>query len=136
MHNDADANGNVVKLARLLWEGRREGLVETCFWVVTGPGVPEGLRRCLALGARRVIVVPYLLFPGLLLSGLAAMIAEQQALLPGVEIVMAPPLGAHPAKVALVLERVAESAAGEAQTNCDLCKYRVPMPGFAADLGL
>jgi sirohydrochlorin cobaltochelatase len=126
---------NVAKLARLLWEGRRYGQAEPCFWAVTGPSVPEGLRKCVALGARRVLVVPYLLFPGLLLSGLTHLLEEQRSLLPDVEIALAAPLGSHPALLELVWERIEEAESGEVRPNCDLCKYRVVTPGHAEDVG-
>ena len=133
--SDPDANANVFKVARLLWEGRGGGLVETCFWSITGPNLAEGLRRCAALGARRIIVLPYFLFQGVLLQRIAAMVEEHRALLAGIELRVAPHLGTHPALVDLVLQRAREAAAGEARSNCDLCKYRVVMPGFVHDQG-
>jgi len=134
--SDPDANAEVYKVARLLWEGRGGGLVETCFWSVTGPRLAEGLRRCAALGARRVIVLPYFLFHGVLLRRIAKVVEEHRALLPAVDLVMASHLGAHPALVDLALRRACEAWTGEARSNCDLCKYRARMPGFAHDMGL
>jgi sirohydrochlorin cobaltochelatase len=133
--SDPDANADVFKVARLLWEGRGGGLVETCFWSITGPNLAEGLRRCAALGARRIIVLPYFLFQGILLQRIAAMVEEHRALLAGIEVLRAPHLGTHPALVDLVLHRAREATAGEARSNCDLCKYRVVMPGCAHDQG-
>jgi sirohydrochlorin cobaltochelatase len=83
----------------------------------------------------RVVVLPYFLFQGVLLQRIAGVVAEHRALLPDVELVVAPHLGAHPALVDLVLLRAREAVAGEARSHCDLCKYRVSMPGFAGDLG-
>ena len=133
--SDPDANANVFKVARLLWEGRGGGLVETCFWSITGPNLAEGLRRCAALGARRIIVLPYFLFQGVLLQRIAALVEEHRALLAGIELLLAPHLGTHPALVDLALHRAREAMAGEAWSNCDLCKYRVIMPGFVHDQG-
>ncbi|MFC7582907.1 CbiX/SirB N-terminal domain-containing protein [Nonomuraea antimicrobica] len=53
-------------MSRLFWETHAYDFmtVETAFVSVTPPGVPGGLERCRRLGAKRVIVVPYLLFAG------------------------------------------------------------------------
>jgi sirohydrochlorin cobaltochelatase len=133
--SDPDANANVFKVARLLWEGRGGGLVETCFWSITGPNLTAGLRRCAALGARRIIVLPYFLFQGVLLQRIAALVEEHRALRTGIELRVASHLGTHPALVDLALHRAREAIAGQAWSNCDLCKYRVVMPGFVHDQG-
>ncbi|MFD7923164.1 sirohydrochlorin chelatase [Streptomyces sp. NPDC059740] len=61
---DPDENAEVFRAARLLWEGRGFAGVETAFVSLTGPDVPTGLDRCLRLGARRVVVLPYELLDG------------------------------------------------------------------------
>ena len=63
---DPDANADVVKTARLLWEGRDYPLAETAFVSLARPDVAEGLERCRLLGARRIVVARYFLFPGVL----------------------------------------------------------------------
>ena len=50
---DPDANADVVKTARLLWEGRDYPLAETAFVSLARPDVAQGLERCRLLGARR-----------------------------------------------------------------------------------
>ena len=64
--SDPDANAQVYQLGRMLWEGRGFGWVEPCFIGITRPSLEEGLARCLTLGARRVLVLPYFLFTGVL----------------------------------------------------------------------
>lgn len=61
---DPVANAEVHRVSRLFWETHAYDFmtVETAFVSLTPPGVPGGLERCRRLGARRVIVVPYLLF--------------------------------------------------------------------------
>ncbi len=76
------------KGARSLWEGRGGSLVETCFWSITGPSLAQGLQRCAALGARRVVVLPYFLFHGILLQRIATMVDEHRAVLPDIELVL------------------------------------------------
>ncbi|MEP7024498.1 MAG: sirohydrochlorin chelatase, partial [Actinomycetota bacterium] len=63
---DPDANAEVCKTARLLWEGRGYAFVETAFVSLAAPGVADGLERCRRLGARQIIVAQYFLFPGVL----------------------------------------------------------------------
>jgi sirohydrochlorin cobaltochelatase len=49
---DPDANAEICKVARLLWEGRGLRLVEPAFVSLAEPSVPQGLERCrLLLGA-------------------------------------------------------------------------------------
>ena len=66
---DPDANADLYRAARLLWETTRDlGIrqVEAAFVSLAEPSVPEGLDRLRALGARRVLVLPFFLFPGVL----------------------------------------------------------------------
>ncbi|GGO81292.1 hypothetical protein GCM10012280_05170 [Wenjunlia tyrosinilytica] len=58
---DPEANAELCRVARLLWEGRGLAGVETAFVSVAAPDVPAGLDRCHLLGARRVVLVPFLL---------------------------------------------------------------------------
>ena len=63
---DPAANAEIHRVSRLFWETHAYDFmtVETAFVSLTPPGVPGGLERCRRLGAKRVIVVPYLLFAG------------------------------------------------------------------------
>ncbi len=63
---DPDGNADVVKVARLLWEGRDYEFTDTAFISLARPSVPEGLERCRRLGAQRIVVARYFLFPGVL----------------------------------------------------------------------
>src|SRR5438270_5134492 len=61
--SDPDANADLYKVSRLLWDARGVDLVEPAFVSLAGPSVPAALDRCRRLGARRIAVVPYFLFP-------------------------------------------------------------------------
>jgi len=132
--SDPDANSEVMQLARLFWEGRQWGMVEVAYSGETRPSVAEGVRRCVRLGAQRVIVVPVLLFQGILTRRMADE-AQTTASELGVPLVVAAPLGAHEALLDLTLERAAEAAAGHVAMNCDRCKYRVALRGFEKEQG-
>ncbi|HEY2237441.1 MAG TPA: sirohydrochlorin chelatase, partial [Streptosporangiaceae bacterium] len=73
---DPDGNADVVKVARLLWEGRDYEFTDTAFISLARPSVPEGLERCRRLGAQRIVVARYFLFPGVLPDRVAEQTAE------------------------------------------------------------
>src|SRR5246127_1010712 len=53
--NDPDANSNIAKLARMLWEGMGFGWAEIAFSGVAHPRVDAALTRSARLGFRRLI---------------------------------------------------------------------------------
>lgn len=130
--SDPDANGDLYKVSRLLWEGRGYGWVETCFIGITRPDFPEGIQRCVALGARRTVVLPYFLFTGVLIRRIQDRLREFQARHPDVPMGLAGYMGGHPSLVEILMERRAEAINGTALMNCEMCKYRVPLPGHEA----
>ncbi|MEK5466945.1 sirohydrochlorin chelatase [Paenibacillus sp. FSL R7-0210] len=122
--SDPDANSDLYKISRLLWERTGYRSVESCFIAIAKPSLPDGLERCLALGARRIIVLPYLLFTGVLMQQFAERVAQFAAEHPGLEVEIGGTLGAHPLLVDMLTERIEETLEGRAFSNCDNCKYR------------
>lgn len=138
--SDPDANADLHKIARLFAERRGLLAVDVAYVGVTTPKVEDAFVSLLGRGgasgrARAVVVLPYLLYPGVLADRLRAQISELAALHPRVSVAMAEPVGTHPAIVDVLLERVEEAVAGTGGMACDACKYRVPLEGFAQDLG-
>jgi sirohydrochlorin cobaltochelatase len=133
--SDPDANADVVKTTRLLWEGRGYPLAETAFVSLTSPSVAEGLDRCRLLGARRIVVARYFLFPGVLPDRVADQAADFAAAHPGLDIRCSDVLGDCDEIAALVYERYHEALAGDIRMNCDMCVYRIAMPGFEQHVG-
>jgi sirohydrochlorin cobaltochelatase len=132
---DPDANADVVKIARLLWEGRDYPLAETAFVSLARPDVAEGLERCRLLGARRIVVARYFLFPGVLPDRVAEQAARYAAAHPELDIVVADVLGDCDELAALVRERYREALSGDIRMNCDMCVYRIALPGFEDRVG-
>ena len=132
---DPDANADVVKTARLLWEGRDYPLAETAFVSLARPDVAEGLERCRLLGARRIVVARYFLFPGVLPDRVAEQAAAYAAAHPGLAIRCTGVLGDCDEIAALVYERYTEALSGDIRMNCDMCVYRIAMPGFEDRVG-
>lgn len=107
--SDPDANSDLCKAARLVWEARRLRFAEVAFIGVAQPDVPEGLRRCAALGARRIVVLPYFLFTGVLIPRLHGIAAAFAAAHPGLDVRVARYLGPHPNLVQAIRDRADEA---------------------------
>jgi sirohydrochlorin cobaltochelatase len=122
---DPDANAQIAATARLLWEGRPWPSVDVAFASTTRPTVPQALERLRRLGHDRVAVARYFLGPGYL----PRLVERLAADVDGVESVVTAPLGVARELSALVLERYDEVLLGDLRMNCDVCLYRVPMPG-------
>ncbi|MCN9239615.1 sirohydrochlorin chelatase [Streptomyces sp. RY43-2] len=133
---DPDANAEVHKAARLLWEGRGYAGVETAFVSLAAPDVPSGLDRCARLGARRIVVLPYFLFTGVLPDRVRRQTEEWAVAHPDTEVRSADVIGPEPELLDLVWERYEEAAADGVRMNCDACVYRIALPGFEDKVGL
>jgi cobalt/nickel transport system ATP-binding protein len=133
--SDPDANADLCKVARLLWDGRGLDLVEPAFVSLAPPSVPEALDRCRRLVASTIAVVPYFLFTGVLVERIATQAAAWAAGHPDVEVRTAAELGPDPRLARLVLERYDEARRGDARMNCDCCAYRVALPGYEDRVG-
>ncbi|GGO78862.1 sirohydrochlorin chelatase [Nonomuraea cavernae] len=108
---DPSANAEVHRVSRLFWETHAYDFmtVETAFVSVTPPGVPGGLERCRRLGAKRVIVVPYLLFAGGLLERVWAQALAYGAGHPELDIRCAEVIGDCETLADVVIDRYEEA---------------------------
>ena len=120
---------------RLLGDGRGLGLVEPAFVGMSQPSVEEALERCRRLGAERIAVVPLLLFTGVLVGRIAERATAWAADHPGIDVVTGEHLGADPRLAAVVAERHREAIEGDVRMNCDVCAYRVRLPGYEDKVG-
>ncbi|MGP3950525.1 sirohydrochlorin chelatase [Streptomyces sp. 7N604] len=133
---DPDANAEVHKAARLLWEGRGFAGVETAFVSLAAPDVPSGLDRCKKLGARRIVVLPYFLFTGILPDRVRMQTEGWASAHPEIEVLSADVIGPTDELLELVMERYREAVEGNLRMNCDSCVYRIALPGFEDKVGL
>ena len=127
---DPDANSNVAKIARMLWEGMGFGWAETAFSGVAHPGVDEALGRAARLGFGRIIVFPYFLFTGVLVKRILRLTQEAAIQHPEIEFLAAGYLKDHPLTIETLIERVHEIGEGANNMNCQLCKYRERVIGY------
>ena len=133
--SDPDANSNVAKVTRMLVEGFGFGWGETVYSGVTFPLVEPGLRHVVKLGFRRIIVFPYFLFSGVLVSRIRQHSDRVATDHPEVEMLQASYLGDHSLVIDTFRERVEEVIRGDTAMNCSLCKYRQQVLGFEAEVG-
>jgi sirohydrochlorin cobaltochelatase len=134
--SDPDANSNVSKLTRLLWEGFGFGWAETAYSGVTFPLVSPALDHAAKLGYRRIMVFPYFLFTGILVQRIYAAVDQAARHYPGIEFIKASYLNDHPLVIDTFVERVGEILTGDTAMNCSLCKYRTQVLGFESEVGL
>jgi len=134
--SDPDANSNVTKVMRMLWEGFGFGWGETCYSGVTFPLVKPGLEHAARLGYRRIVVFPYFLFTGVLVKRIYEHTDLVAARHPEIELIKAPYLKDHPLVLDAFAERVEEMLTGANLMNCKMCKYREQIVGFEAEVGL
>ena len=132
---DPDANAEVCKTARLLWEGRDYAFTETAFVSLAEPGIAAGLERCRRLGARQIVVSRYFLFTGVLPDRVNDQARAYAAAHPELDVRGTEVLGDCDALAGLVAERYREALAGDIRMNCDTCAYRVALPGSAHLVG-
>ncbi len=133
--NDPDANSNVSKVTRMLWEGMGFGWAETAYSGVAYPLVDQALERLVRLGYPRIIVFPYFLFTGILVKRIHTWVDEAARQHPGIQFVKAPYLRDHPLVIDTFLERIKEALEGSPNMNCQLCKYREQVIGHEASQG-
>jgi sirohydrochlorin cobaltochelatase len=133
--SDPDANSNVCKITRMLVEGFGFGWGETFFSGVTFPLVEPGLRHVLKLGFQRVILLPYFLFSGVLVSRVKDHSKRVSDDNPNVQFLNATYLSDQDFVIDTFMERIHEVLNGENFMNCALCKYRSNLLGFESEVG-
>lgn len=133
--SDPDANGDVCKMARMLWEGSDYQTVETCFIGITHPRLEEGFRRARLYQPKRIIVLPYFLFTGVLVKKIFDITAQQQEQYPDISMTCLPEMGVQPQLLKVLREREIETQQGQVQMNCETCKFRLAASGNGASHG-
>ena len=133
---DPDANSNISKISRMLWEGMGFGWAEVGYSGVTFPLVQPCLEHVTRLGFKRIVVFPYFLFSGILIDRIYGFTDEVAAAHPDIEIVKAGYLNDHPKVISTFADRVREILEGSNNMNCAMCKYRAQVLGFEEEVGL
>ncbi|MBX3412203.1 MAG: sirohydrochlorin chelatase [Pirellulales bacterium] len=116
-HGTTDAAGmaEIETLTRLVTERLPALAVETCFLEHAGPTIAEGFARLAARGARRIAVVPLLLFAaGHARRDIPFAVERAREAHPACELLLAPHLGCHDRLIELSALRCDEIAGGDA----------------------
>ncbi len=132
--NDPDANSEVAKLTRLVWEGLGFGFATTAYVGVTKPLLADTLPLVDSLPYRRVVVLPVFLFTGVLLKRIYSQVAAHQVN-SAKEYLCTGSFGSDELLLQAVDERIAEVEFGSPNMNCQLCKYRTQIIGFEDEVG-
>lgn len=103
---EANANEDLSYLAEQLRRHSRYAVVQAAFLELAEPTIEQGGGRCVALGARRVILLPYFLSAGVHVTrDLTQACRSLTAQYPHVEFRLGEPLGRHPLLVQVLIER-------------------------------
>lgn len=127
--SDPDANSDVCKFARILWEGSGYKTAEVCFIGITHPRLEEGFRRAMFYQPKRIIVLPYFLFTGALVKKIFTISDRMRTeYIPHsdlLEIVNLDEIGIDPVLFEILRDREIEARQGEVKMNCEMCKFRL-----------
>jgi sirohydrochlorin cobaltochelatase len=103
---DASAAQELEDVAKFLRSQVRCHFITTGFVDRSRPSVPEGLETCRASGAKGILVLPCLLFHGIVLARIHHAVEAFKSSHPGLPLTIAPCLGVHSKLVDLVVSRI------------------------------
>jgi len=126
--SDMNANGEIAKMARWLFESTDHEMVDIAFTGMTYPKLETVVQRQVICGMKQVIVLPYYLYTGVLIERITRQVERLQQQYPLIAFGLAQYIGFSDSIYELLDERVAE-AKGEGMDapgmlECDGCKYR------------
>jgi len=108
-----EANALLEDVAQLFRGVSGAHIVEIAHMELAEPTIAQAIARCVAQGARRVVVHPYFLAPGRhSTTDIPRMVTEAAAAHPGVPCRVTAPLGLDPRMSEVILERIRESLEG------------------------
>lgn len=108
----------------MLWEKLDVPIVESAFMGVTTPSVEQGIERCIRLGAKKVVMLPYFLFTGILMERMAKMAQQFTEQYEDVDFLLANYFGYHPNLKKVLPERMEQALDGTSTGMIDLENFR------------
>ncbi len=110
----AESNRMLLEVVELFARATGYPIVEPAHMELVEPSIRTAFARCVARGARTVVVHPYFLLPGKhWTQDIPALAATAAAEHPGVRYAVTAPLGLHPLMTRIIEERIAECLAVE-----------------------
>lgn len=131
---DPDANSDVGKLTHLLWESMGVGFATTGYSGTAYPSIAESISLIEKLPFKRVLVMPFLFFTGVLLQRIRAVVTAQNEQ-SDKQYLLAAPFGTDELILKAFDERLEDAITGNVAMNCQLCKYRKQVIGFEQEFG-
>lgn len=132
--SDPDANSDVAKLTRMLWEGLGFGFATTTYIGVTQPLLNDTLPIINQLPYKRIVVLPVFLFTGVLLKKIYNQV-DAFRMLSDKELIYTSSFECDELLLQTIDERIQEVEQGNPNMNCQLCKYRTQIIGFETEVG-
>lgn len=127
--SDPASNSRVAQVARLIWEGRDWPEVEIAFIGITRPKLQEGLDKLKRLGYKKIVVIAYFLFTGVLEQRI-----RNQSIEWGkendIQLTVADYFGPDDLIAEMVWLRYDETVTGSIDRDCDTCIHRFKTDGF------
>ena len=110
----SEANDAAREIAARVQKITQFDIVEVSFREQHLPNIQQGVDKCVARGAERILLVPYFLYMGAhVLEDLPEELEQARLRYPGVEMVLGKHLGVHNKLAEIVVERIAESLTEE-----------------------
>ena len=132
--SDPDANSDVAKLTRMVWEGMGFGFATTTYIGVTQPLLKDTLPLINQLPYKRIIALPVFLFTGILLKKIHHQIDEFRDV-SNKELIYTKSFECDELLLQTIDERIQEVEQGNPNMNCQLCKYRTQIIGYESEVG-
>lgn len=133
--SDADANGDFCKAARLLGEGQGWAWTLPCFVGITTPRVDDALELAARSRPDVLLVLPYMLFHGRLISQLHTQVQAFAQKHPWIAMAQSHYLEPGARLVPLLLDRIEGALQGARPLPCDTCQYRTSISAVATQVG-
>ncbi|MCX6130320.1 MAG: NAD(P)H-dependent oxidoreductase subunit E [Proteobacteria bacterium] len=134
--SDPDANSQFYQIARLLAEACGMKRLELAFVGITWPSLDEALLQLAKQRPKGIILVPYLLFTGLIAQKIRQrfeVFAEQHA---WIKTKLLEPLGGNSILCGVVEDRIADARGSPKHAlACVSCQYRVPLGSLQNQVG-
>lgn len=124
--SDKIANGEVAKLARWLHEESDHDLVDIAFTGITHPRLEIAVQRQVILGLQQIVILPYYLFTGTLITRIHQQYVQLQKQYPQIQFGLANYLGFEPEIYSLLDAnvRALQHPKQQRMMECDGCDYR------------
>lgn len=107
--SDIMANDDINQVAKILQDMMGFGWAEAAYVAVAIPSVKEALDRAYSTRLRYIILLPYLLFDGLVFRTICDSLFTYQRYFHKVQITLAPYIGNHPLLTAILVERLQQA---------------------------